>query len=457
MMNLQAEQKPVITIWNEKGLKAEINANGRTQVVTSRIEKYIESLISKKEHSVHVGIKDFSVEFDDKIVKFKNYKDLIKHDTFLKFYQGKIINLNALLKQNAQAIEKQRVKVLTTQNRKKKNLIPDDYLEPVSGAMEKRKREYQEVNQKQTRVEGKSSKGKLKVNRTKKKNTAVRVTAFIGAVLIVGGVVVSGKKELKEKYESKPKEGYIAAEVDDKTNEQINFQPEIDIATVLPETIEENTVLCYEDNSSCDKALKTKANYYDIIQKYARKCGLDPKLVLGIATQESGDHEYGLRTGSTGGLMQIEMGFWDGKEIEYYDFDDNENYIIKINREVIKDVENNVLIGCAILQNELRMFNDNILLATLSYNQGYNNTSKILNKTSLETGIPKMDIINNQSCLAWLDYTYASGEGDPNYISNVLQYTGFGYDTFELCCKKENGDFVMATTNPIISETTKTI
>lgn len=459
MMNLQVEQKPVITIWYEKGLKAEINANGRIQVVSKGIENFIKFLTTKKEMSIHVGIKDFSVEFDDKIVKFKNYKSLIKYDTFLKFYQGKIINLNALLKQNAQAIEKQRVKSLSTQAQKSKktNMVPDDYLTPISAALEKRNKEVQKTQKESKKEESRKVKPKLKVNRKKKRNNAVRVTAFIGAVLVAGGVVVSGKKELESNYETPIKNDSVLTDVETLVNEKINFHPEIDIAAVFPETLEEDMQLCYEDKSGCDKVLKTKSNYYSLIQEYARKCGIDPRIVLGIATHESGDHEYGLKAGNKGGLMQIEISFWDGKEIEYYDFDDNESYIIKINKEVIKNVENNILIGCAILQNELRMFNDNILLATLSYNQGYTNTSKILNKTSLETGIPKMDIINNQSCLSWLDYTKASGAGDPNYVSNVLQYTGFGYDIFELVCKKGNGDFAIATTNPIIYETSKTI
>ena len=83
--------------------------------------------------------------------------------------------------------------------------------------------------------------------------------------------------------------------------------------------------------------------------------------------------------------------------------------------------------------------------------------SKILDETSAKTGLTKTSIINNDNCLEWLNYTDVVNGGDPNYINNVLSWTGYGYSFYEFVCQKENGDLKVCTTIPITNDTVKAI
>ena len=77
----------------------------------------------------------------------------------------------------------------------------------------------------------------------------------------------------------------------------------------------------YYDRSVNDKAQKTRELYGNIIEKYANMYGLDPSLVLALATQERGVHSSVMDRGGATGLMQIQNSIWVGKSVTAYNFE----------------------------------------------------------------------------------------------------------------------------------------
>ena len=77
--------------------------------------------------------------------------------------------------------------------------------------------------------------------------------------------------------------------------------------------------------------------------------------------------------------------------------------------------------------------------------------------TMLNISLDFLGIINNDNCFEWLNYTNVVETGDPNYVNNVLSWTGYGYNFYEFVCQKENGDLKVCTTIPITSDTVKAI
>lgn len=492
--------KEILHIFYDNGIKATLSSSPEQYLSESAWQEKLLSLMDVKEFQrtcYHDGMKN---EYADIIVKIDNWKmmtsPLVK-EYFAKTVSNQLASRVRKTKENNESVLRNNQNSIDTM---RKDTTKEELLPPfVSKALEERRRgagtiiqgptftkskineedkmipsfisqaltERQEKTNQQL-LQSKVVNRGLKVNRKNKyAKFIVSVVAgtLVVAALTAGGVAIYkavNKKDSTVEYKTEKASSNIATMSALENGAQLpivtpilvnndSFEIGLDINDVAPISSyeQEAIALKYEDRSQDTKAIQTKARYGDLIAKNAKKCGVDPNIVLGIATQESGNHEYGLREGSQGGLMQIEMSTWRGQEITYYDFDDNAYYVIKITDENVKDVDNNILIGCAILQNELKTFNYNILLAVQSYNMGYPNMNKILDATSINTGMTKTQIINDSSCLDWLNYTHVPGCGDPNYINNVLSWTGYGYHFYEFSCKDENGNLKNCTTLPI--------
>lgn len=180
----------------------------------------------------------------------------------------------------------------------------------------------------------------------------------------------------------------------------------------------------YEDRSEAEKAYNTRYNYYDLIEKYSRMYGLDPNLVLAIATQERGVHSATMDEGGATGLMQVQNEIWENQEKISYNFDigDYESYYIT--PEKIQDLEQNIRIGCSIFQECLQVMDYNIIAAIQCYNMGQGNMDDILNAYAYDTGKTKDEILSNPNDIGWLDYRYIPDAGDPEYVERVLSWMG---------------------------------
>lgn len=197
-------------------------------------------------------------------------------------------------------------------------------------------------------------------------------------------------------------------------------EPQIDI---------DKAYLEFEDLSDSEKAVTAKENYFDIMEKYAKKYGLDPYLVLSIATQERGVHASKIDAGGGVGLMQIQYAVWKGKPIDYYELNlETNSYerhsISEITDDMLMNVDSNIQLGCLILQECLRNSNYNIPLAIQMYNMGYGSIYNMVEKYATDNGMTRADVFNNPYDLGWMNYR-DNYPGDPHYLENVNKWADY--------------------------------
>lgn len=181
----------------------------------------------------------------------------------------------------------------------------------------------------------------------------------------------------------------------------------------------------YEDNYDSDKAVTTRAKYGYMISLYAERYGLDPNLMIAIATQERGEHSTTMDSGGATGIMQIQNDVWLGEKIQAYNYETGkyDSFVVDINK--IQNLETNIQIGCMYFQNCLNYMNYNIPAAIQCYNMGSGNMDMILNAYANDAGMTKDDVLKTQVDNNWMDYRYlTNGVGDANYVENVVRWLG---------------------------------
>lgn len=195
--------------------------------------------------------------------------------------------------------------------------------------------------------------------------------------------------------------------------------------TIEPEEDIDTVYIDYENLYNEEKAQITKEKYFDKIKTSAEAYGLDPDLVLGMATQERGVHATEVDPGGGIGLMQIQYSVWAGHELTAKIWDDSkQEYVTKtltVTDELMKDIDSNIEMGCMILQQCLKLSKYNILVATQMYNMGVGSMYDILDAYAADTGQTREDILNNPEDTGWLNYRTMK-KGDPEYIENVNKW-----------------------------------
>jgi len=180
----------------------------------------------------------------------------------------------------------------------------------------------------------------------------------------------------------------------------------------------------YEDRSDTAKANKTQRYYGDMIEKYATIYGVDPALALAVATQERGVHSSEMDSGGATGLMQIQNSVWVGQFVQAYNFKTQKREKFLITSDNIKNLENNIKIGCMILQNAFEYMNYNPLAAVQCYNMGCGNMNKILTQYAKDENKTVEQVLNNIGDNGWLEYRNIVTQGDQEYIEHVLSWMG---------------------------------
>lgn len=239
-----------------------------------------------------------------------------------------------------------------------------------------------------------------------------RVSALGGAIIITLGSYVNTFKNDNRNlnlsninYESYEKLNTVELTFND------NFKNN-DIYT-------ENYDFDFEDRTNTEKYINTKNNYGDIISEISNEYGIDPKIMLAIATQESGEHNT-LRNGPAIGLMQIEKSVWNNEDISCYNYKTNSIEKIHITEEKLKNLEFNIKVACMIFKQCLNDSKYNIPVAIQMYNYGYGNIKKAI-KLYYGNNVDCENIINDND-YQWLDARNKINVGDKLYLEHVLSY-----------------------------------
>lgn len=196
---------------------------------------------------------------------------------------------------------------------------------------------------------------------------------------------------------------------------------------IIPQetTVENNRELserlCIGNKCDDEKAITARNLYYPLFEKYAEKYGLDVELVCAIATQERGVHSSTIDVKGAIGIMQVQVNVWNNETIYAYDYLNDKQNVVHINLDDLRNVENNIEVGCMIFQNYLNEMNGNVIAALQSYNNGTGTVNNTIRSYCYSCGKTKDEVLEEND-LGWLSYRTSANPGDPSYIEHVLRY-----------------------------------
>lgn len=272
---------------------------------------------------------------------------------------------------------------------------------------------------------------KIKKQKVKRKNKYIKkkIIAPGLAFIVLGSVITTTiyglEKNVSEAQnkQNTEKEVEMDNEIKDKIIKDTVEQAEQKVKK--EKKLEEVSMsISYDDKSNTEKAVVTKKYYGDLIKKYSKQYGLDPKIVTAIATQERGIHSSVKDPGGAIGLMQIQIGAWRGLNLSAYNYETKRLETITVDEEKIDDINYNIKVGCMIFQNNIKEMKNNILAAIQCYNLGCTNMNKILDEYSKDTGRSKDAILGDINDTGWMEYRDMLGVGDPQYVEHVFSWIG---------------------------------
>lgn len=218
-------------------------------------------------------------------------------------------------------------------------------------------------------------------------------------------------------------------EIEEIENVEESLEDSVTETAFYQETIAQESNYIYEELLSFEtlddgKVESVEENYGDTIQKYSEISGIDSSLLTCIFAQERGTHSDEIDPLGTIGIAQIQYNQHVGyvRSIENVLTNEKENF--QVTDELVKSLDGNIKTGTAILQNMIKEYNGNTLIALQAYNYGAGAMNQVLRNAEARTGISVEEMIHNPTCLVWLEdaKNYMDGTyGDPNYITNVLR------------------------------------
>lgn len=195
------------------------------------------------------------------------------------------------------------------------------------------------------------------------------------------------------------------------------------------------------------KAYKASMQYFTIIQEFSEMYGIDPYIVVAMASQESsGDHEGNLNNCGTDkkpacGLMQIEkpgVSRYGVTQVKAKNILTGNMDVMNITGvEDVTDVRDNIKAGVMQLAQRIAENNGNIFVSIQGYNYGPGGIKAVLQLYSEQVGKSIEDIKADPNDLGWLphreivhrypnqffNWNYGT-YGDPIYLERVLSYYG---------------------------------
>lgn len=295
--------------------------------------------------------------------------------------------------------------------------------------------------------------------KSNKKTVMATFAAFTLSTVMLLSVTSKAETKVTNNEDINPQVSYAQnIEIDDDINKEftVTTPPIVDIKEDVKETTPPTTVeevqkekvnpltLETEDLTGSEKYQNAKENYYDLIEKYANEYGLDPMVMLALATQERGVHSETVDSGGGLGLFQIQIegGWnWNNENVSAFNFRTNEEETVTITKEKASTLEYNIKYGCMLFQNALREQNYNVPRAIQCYNYGSTYMDQVISECCRDTGYSRSDI-SDPTNLIWTNYRSVIKNGDDRYLENVLRY--LPNDT-QIEFKKPSGETITMT------------
>lgn len=166
-----------------------------------------------------------------------------------------------------------------------------------------------------------------------------------------------------------------------------------------------------------------KENYGDIIEKYANTYGVDPRIIIAIATQERGIHSPYMDRGGATGLMQIQNSVWIGNELTAFNYDIDDKETIIVTDKLLSSLEGNIKVGCMIFSDCMKQMKGNVFAAIQCYNMGQGNLNrKVFPNYCAACGKTREEVLGNPTDIGWLGCRRFVTQGDRYYLERILSY-----------------------------------
>lgn len=256
--------------------------------------------------------------------------------------------------------------------------------------------------------------------------------------------------------------GEAKAAIDNNVNYNMNTNTQSDSI--------DQAKLDFEFNNNPDmiKNIKLLKNEID---HASNKWGISPNLISAIISQESSGGTFSKN------IMQIEFNAHHDEIINVYDFEKNKEVsLVLTNNEnnpeynnvdikiTPRDLENNhtaISIGTAILASCMQDREYNIPLGIQEYNMGPTGIRNVVQETARKEGYKTTEeLYHNQTNMDFTKHTYITGNGDPDYVKNVVKYLNIynegnndsivsvkGYNPYSKEIVNEKVDFIPTSNN----------
>ena len=278
----------------------------------------------------------------------------------------------------------------------------------------------EQINRYSNRKNAKENRGK-RVSR-QNKHIGKKVVAVGVMITIICGVAALSKKK-KNRNTDQITTTLLTQEYDENSTSVNTKKAAEDFSDEKEEKYELR--INYSDfQPDYDKLDFVRKNYGKLIEKYSKMYGIDPNIMIAIATQERGVHSSTMDSGGATGLMQIQNVVWVGENLKAFNYEKDDIENVLVTNDMLSDLENNIKIGCMVFANTLSQMNNNVLATIQCYNMGYGNMMKIFDRYSMATGKNISDILDDPSDIGWLDYRDIIEVGDSHYLDRILAYIG---------------------------------
>ena len=281
------------------------------------------------------------------------------------------------------------------------------------------------------RFSNKNNASKHKGKKVTRKNRHIgkRVIALGVLIAIICAGIAHSKKKKTVDIDEIVTTSLSQESEEESTTMQISFEQDEIIEEENSIIEEENPIFELSINYSgfqpdYDKLDYVRKNYSKTIEKYSKMYGIDPNIMIAIATQERGIHSSTMDPGGATGLMQIQNSVWVGETLKAFNYEIDDVEAIRVSYELLGDLENNIKIGCMVFANTLGQMKNNVLAAIQCYNMGYGSMMKIFNNYSIASGKSISDIMSNPSDIGWLKHRDIINMGDQHYLERILAYIG---------------------------------
>lgn len=154
--------------------------------------------------------------------------------------------------------------------------------------------------------------------------------------------------------------------------------------------------------------VQNASEYYEYFEEYGHTYGVDPMLLMAIASRESSGSHYdgsgNVKVGAATGIMQIEN--LGTREVSAFNHDTGQMETFSVNLESVKEVENNIKWAAMYVAQQMKTYDYSFLAGLQAYNFG----SYYKNQDWTPEGAKAYQA------------EVMLGGGDAGYVPNVLQY-----------------------------------